>query len=124
MKKRIEWILRIGVFGTFMGHGLVAVGVNPTWIDYLITVGFTEDWAVKVMPVIGVVDILVAFTILIKPMKYVVLYAFLWAFLTATIRPISGEPLLEFIERSANWAAPLALYIMIFMNSTDQGDSY
>jgi len=115
MKKRIEWILRIGVFGTFLGHGLFAIHVNPKWINYLITVGFTEDWAVKVMPIIGVVDILVAFTILIRPMNFVVLYAFLWAFLTAAIRPISGEPFLEFVERSVNWAAPLALYFYILM---------
>ena len=33
-------ILRIGVFGTFLGHGLVALQGNPAWIPYLTTVGF------------------------------------------------------------------------------------
>jgi len=59
------------------------------------------------------VDILVALVVLIKPNKYVLFYAIFWAFATALIRPISGEPFLEFIERSANWAAPLALLLLL-----------
>lgn len=111
--KRIEWVLRIGVFGTFLGHGLLATGVKTNWIAYLNTVGFSQDLAIKIMPVIGAIDILVAFIVLVKPLKPVVLYAATWAFLTALIRPISGEPILEFVERAANWAVPLALYFIV-----------
>lgn len=112
--KKIEWILRVGVFGTFLGHGFIAASINPKWVVYLNSIGFTDELALKIMPVIGVIDIIVAILILVKPMKPVVLYAFVWALLTALIRPISGESFLEFIERSANWAAPLALYFLIY----------
>lgn len=106
----IEWILRIGVFGTFLGHGLLAIAANPKWIPYLVTVGFSPDQAQTIMPVIGTLDLVVAIWALIKPNKYILLWAFIWAFAAASIRAISGELFLEFIERAANWAVPLALY--------------
>ena len=111
---RIEWILRIGVYGTFLGHGLLAISVNPSWIPYLITVGIPPEQAQFIMPIIGSIDLIVALWILLKPNKYVVLWAVFWALATAIIRPLSGELFLSFVERSANWAAPLALYFYKF----------
>lgn len=104
-----EWILRIGIAGEFAGHGIFALGTKPSWIPYLTAVGFSETTAATLLPVIGVIDIIVALLVLVKPMKFVLGWAVLWGFLTALIRPIAGEPVWDFIERSANWAAPLAL---------------
>jgi len=36
-----------------------------------------------------------------------------WGFRTALLRPIVGEPIWDFIERWANWGAPLALLLLI-----------
>ena len=108
----VRWILRIGVALTFMGHGLLAMQEKQSWIKYLETVGFSSNWAVKIMPFIGGLDLLVALIILIKPYRYLILWAFIWAFATALIRPLSGESVLVFVERGANWAAPLALYFL------------
>jgi hypothetical protein len=33
-----------------------------------------------------------------------------WGLLTATIRPLAGEPIWEFVERVPNWAVPLAFF--------------
>ncbi len=115
LHKKIEWILRIGVFGTFLGHGIYAILSNSAWIPYLTTVGFSTEWALRIMPVIGIIDLLVAAIILFKPVKPVVIYAIIWAFLTALVRPVAGESILTFVERAANWAAPLALYFVIFI---------
>lgn len=112
--KTVALVLRIGVFGTFLGHGILAFQVKESWIKYLNTVGFSDDQALMIMPVIGIIDILVSIVILLKPIKPIVIYAFIWTFLTALMRPISGESMLEFIERSANWAAPLALYFLLY----------
>ena len=30
--KIAEWILRIGVFGTFLGHGIFALMIKQSWI--------------------------------------------------------------------------------------------
>ena len=109
----IQWVLRIGVFGTFVGHGVYAIMVKDSWIKYLETIGFDNERAVLFMPIIGVIDILIAIVVLIKPFKPVLLYATFWALAVAIIRPISGEHILEFVERSANWATPLALWLIL-----------
>lgn len=110
----VEWVLRIGTFGTFLGHGLLALSGKVTWLSYLVFLGLTTDQASVLLPLIGSVDCVVASWILLKPNKWVVLWAVFWAFSTAAIRPLSGEPILEFIERAANWATPLALYFYRF----------
>lgn len=108
----LELIARIGVFGTFLGHGIVALGVNPKWIPLLTSFGFSGEQAVFIMPLIGVLDILVAILVLVYPIRIVLFWAFFWAFLTALSRPVSGDSFLEFFERSSNWGLPLALLLM------------
>lgn len=112
MHKKItlpEWILRIGVFGSFLGHGVFALGGKASWIPYITSLGFSESTAVTLLPIIGTVDVTVAFVALFFPLRIVLVYAIVWAFSTALIRPIAGDPIWDFVERSANWAAPLAL---------------
>ncbi len=36
----------------------------------------------------------------------------IWGFVTATLRPLSGEPFAELIERAGNFGAPLALLLL------------
>ncbi|KHO51931.1 MAG: hypothetical protein QT08_C0017G0002 [archaeon GW2011_AR17] len=107
--KSYEWILRIGIFGSFLGHGIFALAVKQSWIPYLTAVGFSESTAAALLPLIGTLDILVALFALFWPLRIVLIWATIWAFATALIRPIAGEPIWDFVERSANWAAPLAL---------------
>jgi len=44
----------------------------------------------------------------VGPFRIVLLYMTIWGFWTATLRPLAGEPIWEFIERVPNWAIPLA----------------
>ena len=110
--KALEIIARIGIFGTFIGHGITAIGVNPKWIPLLTAFGFSGEQAVFIMPLIGILDIIVALIILIYPIRIVLYWALFWTFLTALSRPISGDSFLEFFERSSNWGLPLVLIMM------------
>ncbi|KAA3610166.1 MAG: hypothetical protein D8M58_06955 [Calditrichaeota bacterium] len=107
--KKIEWILRIGIFGTFLGHGIFAYLGKASWLVYLTTVGISAQAAPDILKFIGMLDILVAFIILLRPVKIVIIWALIWTLATALIRPIAGLPIWDFVERAANWAAPLAL---------------
>lgn len=121
MKKiSIQYLLRIAVFLTFLGHGLVAVGGNVKWLVYLETIGFSVEQAKQLIPIIGIIDILVAFIVLIRPVKYVVLWAVIWAFSAALIRPFSGESILAFVERGSNWITPLALYFLLISEKRNE----
>ena len=113
MNKILEKCIRIGVFGTFLGHGIVALGINPKWIPLLTCFGFSESQAITLLPYIGIADIIVAVLVLFYPIRAVVGWAILWAFMTALSRPISGESIVEFIERSANWCLPLVLLMIL-----------
>ncbi len=117
MNKLATWILRIGVFGTFCGHGTLALMGYPKWLPYLGLVGIEGELAFKAMFVIGIIDWVIAVVTLIKPSKYLLIYAAVWAFAAALARPLVGEPWLDFVERAANWAAPLALYAMLFIDA-------
>lgn len=108
----IEKLLRIGVFGIFLGHGVFALYQNEAWIPYLTFWGFNPDRALDLMLVIGVVDIVVALWTAIRPNRYVLIYATVWAFLTALMRPLTGAPIWAFVERAGNWIVPLCLLII------------
>ena len=101
--------MRIGIFGTFLGHGVFALQAKAGWIEYFTSVGISEPGALVLLPLIGLMDITVALFALFKPLKIVLIWATVWGLTTALIRPIAGEPIWDFVERSSNWAAPLAL---------------
>ncbi len=109
----IIWVLKIGIFGIFLGHGIYAIQVHKSWIPFLEVIGFSRDLAIQIMPYIGTLDILVAISILIKPLRPILIWAVFWALLTALMRPIAGGSLIDFIERSGNWATPLALLLLL-----------
>jgi hypothetical protein len=106
---KTEWILRIGIFGSFLGHGIFALGVKAGWIPYFTAVGLSESSATTLLPLIGIMDIVVAIMALVWPLRIVLAWATVWGLWTALLRPIAGEPIWDFVERWANWAAPLAL---------------
>ena len=114
--KRVEWILRIGIFGTFVGHGVFAWTVKKSWLVYFTSLGFSETFAIAVLPFIGMMDMLVGAWVLLKPNKYVLGWAAFWGFWTALVRPLAGEPIWDFVERWSNWAAPLALLYLTSRN--------
>ena len=112
MKKRVsvtEWILRLGIFGSFLGHGMFALQIKQSWIPYFTSVGISENVGAALLPLIGTIDVLVAIFVLFLPLRIILTWAALWGFITALMRPIAGEPVWDFVERWANWAAPLAL---------------
>ncbi|MAF99222.1 MAG: hypothetical protein CMH61_01285 [Nanoarchaeota archaeon] len=104
-----EWILRLGIFGSFLGHGVFALQVKAGWIPYFEAVGMSASSAATLLPLIGIMDIIVAGLALFYPLRIVLAWAAVWGLWTALLRPIAGAPIWDFIERWANWAAPLAL---------------
>ena len=109
--KKIEWILRIGVAGEFLGHGVFAVLGKADWIKWTVQLtGLDTATATTFMLAVGVADILLAILVLLKPIRPILLWMAFWGFWTALVRPLVGLPIWDFIERFANWAAPLALY--------------
>lgn len=114
INQKISYILRIAIFGEFAGHGLLALGMKKDWVGWFVQLfGISPDTAATAVFIIGLADLVVAVSVLIKPMKWVLVWATFWGFATALVRPIVGQSVLDFVERWANWGAPLALYFML-----------
>lgn len=114
MNKLVEWVLRIAVAGEFIGHGVFALQGKPAWIGWFAKFGISDPaLATKLLFLVGLIDITAAVIILIKPIRLVLLWMVFWGFWTAILRPIVGEPIWDFVERSANWGAPLALLLLV-----------
>lgn len=111
--KKIQWVLRIAVAGEFLGHGVFALQVKQGWIPYFTSVGISAETATTLLPLIGIMDIALALLVLIKVIPIAILWMAFWGFWTALIRPIAGEPIWDFVERFANWGAPLALLLLV-----------
>ncbi|KKU13943.1 MAG: hypothetical protein UX17_C0005G0019 [Parcubacteria group bacterium GW2011_GWC2_45_7] len=112
--KIIELILRIAVAGEFIGHGVFALQGKKAWISWFANFGISDiTLAAKILFLIGLIDVALALLILIKPIRIALLWMAFWGFWTALLRPIVGEPIWDFVERWANWGAPLALLLII-----------
>jgi hypothetical protein len=108
----IKYILRFGIACTFLGHGMNAIAIKQNWIPLLTVYGFSVEQSRMIMPLIGILDVIVALLVLIYPVRIVIRWAIFWTFSTALTRFIAGEGVWEFIERAANWTAPLALLLL------------
>ncbi|MBI5126337.1 MAG: hypothetical protein HZA80_01060 [Candidatus Taylorbacteria bacterium] len=115
-EKKLEWVLRIGVAGEFLGHGIFAIQGKQAWIDWTQQLlGVSPSFASTFILIVGILDVLLAIAVLVRPVRPILLWMALWGFWTALLRPLVGEPIWDFIERWANWAAPLALYYVYKM---------
>ena len=109
-QKKIEWMLRIGLFGEFFGHGMFAWQLKARFLEMLTAMtGIVGQTAATLMKAIGVSDMLVAFLAIVRPLRIVLIFAVLWGFATAIARPVAGDPIWDFVERWPNWTLPLAL---------------
>ena len=106
-------VLRVAVAGEFFGHGWFAVSGKPGWIPFVTLFGFDEPTALTVMAGVGLLDILLAVLVLLRPMPLALGWMAFWGFFTAALRPLSGGSWLDFVERMPNWGAPLALLLLV-----------
>lgn len=108
---KVYWILRIAIAGEFIGHGSYGflLGGRPQWVPYFQVVGLSSATAYKLMPLIGVADLTVAAIVLFFPIRAVLLYAAVWGFWTALLRPLAGEGIWQLVERAYNFGVPFSL---------------
>lgn len=112
--KLVQWILRIAVAGEFLGHGVFALQGRQAWVEWFSIFGISNvQTATTLLWFIGLSDIILAILILVKPIRLALLWMTFWGFWTALMRPIAGDSIFEFVERWANWGAPLALLLLV-----------
>jgi uncharacterized membrane protein YphA (DoxX/SURF4 family) len=112
VEEKIYLILRIAVAMCFIGHGSFGIITKPVWANYFAVFGIGHTLAYQLMPVLGTVDILLGITMLVYPVRAIAGWLVIWGLVTALLRPLSGEPFAEFIERAGNYGAPFTLLLL------------
>lgn len=110
--QKLHYVLRLAVAMCFIGHGAFGIITKPIWANYFAVFGIGHDMAFRLMPILGSVDVVLGIIVLAKPIRAIVLWLLIWGLVTAALRPLSGEPFAEFIERAGNYGAPLTLLIL------------
>ncbi|NHA03115.1 hypothetical protein G7092_04885 [Mucilaginibacter sp. HC2] len=110
--QKIYFTLRLACAMCFIGHGAFGIITKQIWCNYFAIMGIGHDEAYRLMPVVGSIDILMGISMLIYPTRAVAGWLVIWGIITASFRPLSGEPFAEFIERAGNFGAPLVLLIV------------
>jgi hypothetical protein len=112
----LEWLLRVATAGAFIGHGAYgAVLQKAGWYPFLAQFGIDEAVArAYALPVwLGGLEIALGLWALIRPTGVLLAGLVAMKILTEFVwYPMVGHPVWEFVERWANYAAPLALLIV------------
>ncbi len=111
-EQKIHYTLRVAVAICFIGHGTFGIITKAIWCNYFAVFGIGHDLAYHLMPILGSFDILVGVVMLAYPVKAIPGWLVIWGIATALLRPISGEPFAEFVERAGNFGAPFALLLL------------
>lgn len=111
-EQKLYYTLRTAAAMCFIGHGAFGIITKPIWCNYFAVFGIGRELAFQLMPVVGSADILLGILMLFYPMRFIPAWLVVWGMLTALLRPLSGEPFAEFIERAGNYGAPLAFLLL------------
>jgi len=112
LQQKLYYTLRFASAMCFIGHGAFGIITKPIWCNYFAVAGIGKVAAYHLMPWVGSFDIFCGILMLVYPLRIVPIWLVIWGTATALMRPMSGEPFAEFIERAGNFGAPLALLML------------
>ena len=105
-------LFRIASAMCFIGHGSFGFITKKVWCNYFAVFGIGEHLAYKLMPAVGFMDVALGLLLLFYPIRFAAAWLVFWGIFTALLRPLSGEPFAEFIERAGNFGAPFVLLLL------------
>ncbi len=107
----LQWITAL----VLIGHGAYgALLQKPQLLDQYTKVGLTSLPFIGsgFEPGLGWFEISLGLGIALRPVRALVLTAFLYKIGTELLYPLTGYPLYEFVERGFTYVAPLALFLV------------
>ena len=112
----VHWLLRLATAGAFIGHGAYgAVMAKPGWYPFLAQLGLDRAAADAHALLLwsGGFELLLGVLALVWPARALLLFMFAWKLASEFVwYPLVGLPAWEFVERWANYTAPLALLVV------------
>jgi hypothetical protein len=112
--------LRVVVFLLLVGHGLLNLGGKNTLVTAYSYLGFVNP--VKAANVVGVLEIIAASLVLIRPKLHFILILFIWKIVSELFYP--QHQLFEWIERGGSYGTILALWFALDSRVAVSGISF
>jgi hypothetical protein len=122
LTSRLTYLFRVACAMCFIGHGAFGIITKQVWCNYFGVFGMDEALAYQLMPVVGIIDIALGTVLLVYPLRFAAGWLVFWGLFTASLRPLSGEPFAEFLERAGNYGAPLLLILLTTTHRLTAGD--
>lgn len=123
IQNRLFLLLRIGMTGCFIGHGIWGLIGKSGWLPFFHVFFISDDAASFMMPVIGVMDILIGILAWFRPTRALLFWATFWTLFTAALRPSAGLGMSEFFERAGNYMIPLA-FLFVTQSFTNRSKAF
>jgi hypothetical protein len=123
--------IQLSIFLIFLSHGIGCFLKNALYIDYII--GFVGDYtpfsikqyqAEQLLNIIGIIDVVVAVLVLLKPSKNLLYWLIFWGLLTSLLRIVDAGIFnyIEFLIRTPHFGLPIAL--LIIWNNKTKAENY
>jgi hypothetical protein len=96
----------------FVGHGAAGLSLKESWVRYFAVFGFDPATIHVLMPIVGTIDIALGILGFVSPRRWALVWCAFWGFMTASLRPISGESFWEVLDRAGNYGGPLAFLVL------------
>jgi hypothetical protein len=106
--ERLYLFLRIAGFLLFAGHGWLNLLMKKGLLSQYAALGFADTASVAYF--VGIMEIIFAFIILMKPFRELLLVLFIWKILSESF--YANYPVFEWIERAGSYGVILALYFL------------
>jgi len=111
----LNWVMRISIALLLIGHGGFGLLVRKhEWYDYFGFFGITANTvdAAHLLTVFGTFEILLGIAVLVVPWRGFLVFVLFYKLVTELLRPLVGQEVFQFIERSGDYALPLALFVL------------
>jgi hypothetical protein len=114
--RAMQWSLRLTTCLLLLGHGaLGALNGKPALTAHYASIGLQNIvvGSLTLTRMIGGLEIVLAFAVLVAPFPSLLLGVCLWKMGTEALFMTAGSLSFEWIERAGSYMAPLALYALI-----------
>ena len=117
---RLEWMLRVSVAMTFIGHGAFGFVFKKGWLPFYQVLGFGPDAAQYLMPLTGIMDCTMGVLALVLPIRAAFLHLSIWGVFTALLRvpamaiaPQAQYSWFEVAERAGNYVPAMIMVLLV-----------
>jgi hypothetical protein len=117
----LAWVVRISIALLLMGHGGLGIWAHKKeWADFFGFFGISAGTVASahLSQYVGVFEIVLGLAVLVKPVRGLIVFVLVWKLGTELLRPLVGQPMFQFIERSGDYVLPVGLLLLAGLQRT------